>query len=143
MKNNIEFKVVAISSNTNSFGLRQMVLLSRSGLAYKACFNSLNVKNVNEIINGVATFSDGKVISVAFVGGELVQKIRKPSKDIIYDAWGDKATDCKARLEEIRVELRAERISISELVELRALSKYIDGGDVELLEAAGIPENVE
>jgi hypothetical protein len=46
----------------------------------------------------------------------------------------------KKRLEELRKELRAERISYSELVELQSLAKYIDKNDVELLEAAGVDE---
>jgi len=46
----------------------------------------------------------------------------------------------KQRLEELRQELRQERISYSELLELQSLAKYIDSGDVELLEAAGVPE---
>ena len=44
------------------------------------------------------------------------------------------------RLEYLRGELRAERISYSELYELQSLAEYIDPGDVELLEAAGVPE---
>jgi hypothetical protein len=49
----------------------------------------------------------------------------------------------KKRLEELREELRAERISYGELAELQELSEYIDKDDVELLEAAGFPENDE
>lgn len=48
----------------------------------------------------------------------------------------------KKRLEYIRQELRNERISYGELIELKSLSKYIEIGDVELLEASGIPENL-
>jgi len=44
------------------------------------------------------------------------------------------------RLEELRTELRAERISYEELSELQSLVKYINPADVELLEAAGVPE---
>lgn len=44
------------------------------------------------------------------------------------------------RLEELRKELRAERISYAELAELQSLKKYIDKSDVELLEAAGVDE---
>jgi len=47
----------------------------------------------------------------------------------------------KERLEYLRQELRAERISYGELVELQSLAEYIEEGDVELLEAAGVPEN--
>ena len=46
----------------------------------------------------------------------------------------------KQRLEEIREEIRNERVSIGELIELRSLIEYIDKDDVELLEWAGVPE---
>lgn len=49
----------------------------------------------------------------------------------------------KERLEYLRQELRAERISYGELAELQSLAKHIDLGDVELLEAAGVPETEE
>lgn len=49
----------------------------------------------------------------------------------------------KARLEYLRKELRAERISLGELTELQSLAKHIPEHDVELLEAAGVPENDE
>jgi len=44
------------------------------------------------------------------------------------------------RLEYLRGELRAERISYGELAELQGLVGVIGDGDVELLEAAGVPE---
>lgn len=44
------------------------------------------------------------------------------------------------RLEYLRGEIRAERISYSELYELQGLAAEIDPGDVELLEWAGVPE---
>lgn len=47
----------------------------------------------------------------------------------------------KQRLEEIREEIRNERVSIGELIELRSLVNYIDKDDVELLEWAGVPEH--
>jgi hypothetical protein len=49
----------------------------------------------------------------------------------------------KARLEHLRKELRAECISYDGLCELQSLAKYIDPNDVELLEAAGVPEKDE
>jgi len=48
--------------------------------------------------------------------------------------------DIKKRLEYLRQELRAEKISTSELIELQSLAEHIEEGDVELLEAAGVPE---
>jgi hypothetical protein len=52
----------------------------------------------------------------------------KPTKEI------------KEKLESLRKALRDENISTGELAELQGLAKYIDPGDVELLEAAGVPE---
>ena len=53
------------------------------------------------------------------------------------------AEDTTARLEYLRGELRGERISLGELLELQSLAESIDPGDVELLEAAGVPEFAE
>jgi hypothetical protein len=46
----------------------------------------------------------------------------------------------KQRLEYLRGELRAERISYGELAELQSLAESIEPGDMELREAAGMPE---
>lgn len=45
------------------------------------------------------------------------------------------------RLEYLRGEIRAERISMSEIAELQGLANRIDPSDVELLEWAGVPES--
>ena len=46
----------------------------------------------------------------------------------------------RERLEQLRAELRAGRMSYGEQVELESLACYIEADDVELLEAAGVPE---
>jgi len=46
----------------------------------------------------------------------------------------------KERLEYLRGEIEAERISYGELVELQDLSEHIEDGDVLLLQWAGVPE---
>lgn len=56
-----------------------------------------------------------------------------------FDQDGEEA-QIHERLEYLREELREERISQGELAELQGLAHYIDPGDVELLEAAGVPE---
>lgn len=56
------------------------------------------------------------------------------------DRW--KAELTTARLEYLRAEIRAERISYAELAELQDLADRIEPGDVELLEWAGIPEKL-
>ena len=51
-----------------------------------------------------------------------------------------KATkEIKERLEYLRGEIRKECISTGEIAELQGLAEYIDKGDVELLEWAGVP----
>lgn len=52
-----------------------------------------------------------------------------------------KTKEAKKRLEYLRKELRAERISYGELFELQSLIPHIDPADVELLEASGVPEH--
>ncbi len=50
--------------------------------------------------------------------------------------------EAKARLEYLRGEIEAERISYGEIEELRALTTYIDKGDVQLLQWAGVEEQI-
>jgi hypothetical protein len=71
----------------------------------------------------------------AYLIGDSVLSDKKYAKGGELDA-----ESAKKRLEELRKELRAERISYSELAELESLKKYIDDDDVELRQAAGIPE---
>jgi len=47
----------------------------------------------------------------------------------------------KTRLEYLRGELESETISLDEITELQDLADYIEPGDVQLLEAAGVPES--
>lgn len=47
----------------------------------------------------------------------------------------------KRRLEYLRREIEAERISYGEIAELQSLAKYIEPGDMLLLEWAGVPEH--
>lgn len=55
-------------------------------------------------------------------------------------AGEDDTERVKQRLEYLRGELQAERISYDELHELQSLASHIEPDDVELLQAAGVPE---
>lgn len=46
----------------------------------------------------------------------------------------------KERLEYLRGEIEAERISYGEIIELQSLAEHIEPGDVVLLEWAGVLE---
>jgi hypothetical protein len=71
----------------------------------------------------------------AYLIGDSVLGDKKYAKGGQLDA-----KSAKKRLEQLRKELRAERISYGELAELESLKEYIDEDDVELRQAAGIPE---
>lgn len=46
-----EFKIIAISENSNSFGLKQFLAVARDGSAFKACANYLNLPTKGSIIS--------------------------------------------------------------------------------------------
>jgi hypothetical protein len=71
----------------------------------------------------------------AYLIGDSVLGDKKYAKGGQLDA-----KSAKKRLEQLRKELRSGKISYGELAELESLKEYIDKGDVELLEAAGVPE---
>jgi hypothetical protein len=48
--------------------------------------------------------------------------------------------EVRERLEYLRGEIAAERISYGEIMELQSLAAYIDPADTLLLEWAGVPE---
>jgi len=50
-------------------------------------------------------------------------------------------TTTTERLEYLRAEILAERISYAEIAELQSLAEHIDTSDTLLLEWAGIPES--
>jgi len=55
-------------------------------------------------------------------------------------AWNEMEWRNKQRLEQIRKSIEAESISFDEIVELESLVDWIESGDVQLLEWAGVPE---
>lgn len=92
--------------------------------------------------DGTATFphGDGCVIFLAgdntrIVEGEDSYGGVQPDERVLWHI-------ASRRLEYIREQLRAERISQGELIELQGLAEHIEAGDVELLEPAGVPEDV-
>jgi len=73
-----DFKVVMVSDNTNSFGLRQMVLVAKDGEVYKTCASMYNVKEIGDTI----TMKDGM-----FTGCELTEKAGLVSKKVAKETW--------------------------------------------------------
>jgi hypothetical protein len=76
-------------------------------------------------------FNEG---GIGYVASKVIKDALKG-----YCRAPDKAK-IKARLEYLRGEIEAERISYGEIAELQSLAEYIDKGDVQLLQWAGVPE---
>ena len=83
-----DFKVIAKSENTNSFGLYQMVVLAKNGMAYKTCASMYNVKNEGDIIQQIFMLNkEGNEVGHLFKGCELTEKIESPPEDVIKETW--------------------------------------------------------
>jgi len=89
----VEFKVIAITSNTNSFGLRQCVLVAKNGLAYKACANSINMPKQGSVITipyqgGSGDIGDAPItLSFAHKGFEIPERIEDAPREVIDEFW--------------------------------------------------------
>ena len=87
----VDFKVIAVSSNTNSFGLKQCVLVARNGLAYKACANSLNIPKKGDIVTipyiaGDEGLNDA-TLNFAAKSFEIPERIIDAPQDVIDEVW--------------------------------------------------------
>lgn len=88
-----------------------------------------------------AYIDNGNTYRIDIVKAETLAELRRGIQRYHLDrrtGYGERYA--KKRLEYLRGELQAERISYGELSELQSLADYIEDGDVELLEPAGVPE---
>jgi hypothetical protein len=88
----VNFHVVAVSENTNSFGLKQCVLLAMNGLAYKACANSLNLPKQGDSVfipyqAGPMGIEDA-TLNFAAKGFEIPERIEDAPEEVIKEVWG-------------------------------------------------------
>ena len=90
-----------------------------------------------EIIGSVGPY--GRLREKEYVTGVVL--VDEPYTYTAREVTGKELRKAKARLEYLRGELDAECISQGELCELQSLAPYIDPSDVQLLEAAGVPEH--
>lgn len=99
----------------------------------------------NPIVQQVQRFDDTVAVELGNgrLHGSVTLFVNEKSWQAMRDAIDAFFAEEKAttqRLEYLRGEIRAERISYSELAELQSLASHIQPGDVELLEWAGVPE---
>lgn len=91
-----EFIVVTQSQNTNSFGLRQHVLLARDGEGHKLCLNYLHARPVGSVLTAtVVTFDTGET-RTDFAQGELPQRLRTVETALAQRVWRQCQSDALA-----------------------------------------------
>jgi hypothetical protein len=98
-----------------------------------------NSQKLLDLPNSLPRGEVGKVVSVEDAKNHKLVVGREYLK---FAKGGEVKSPLKIekRLEAIRKSIRNENVSYGELVELQDLSQYIDSNDIELREAAGIPE---
>ena len=90
MEGTEQYIVFRRSENTNSFGLRQFFLMSKTGKAYKSCAGSIYDKQVGEKIYGTFSINEktGNVSECRFTGHELTERLSEDApEDVIKEVW--------------------------------------------------------
>jgi len=83
-----KFKVAAVSSNANSFGLRGMVVVARDGEAWELAANSLNVKSAGESVIAKITLDDDKNrTGIQWGTYELPRQLPSAPKAVVAEIW--------------------------------------------------------
>ena len=82
------FKTVAVSDNTNSFGLKQGVFVSKGGVVFKACANYLNMPKQGEDIFVPYTDDYSKKHNFSAKGFEIPEKMDNAPLAMVKEIWG-------------------------------------------------------
>lgn len=82
-----QFKVVAVSSNTNSFGLYGMILMAKDGEAYEVAVNEIYKKNKNDIV--CLPMKNGKtnLLGDCQISFEIPRKLPNAPQKVIDEVW--------------------------------------------------------
>jgi len=83
------FKVAAVSSNTNSFGLYGTVLVAQDGEAYEIALNDINKKKVGDTV--LLPVKNGKtdIMGDCQLFFEIPRKLPTAPQKIIDQVWGN------------------------------------------------------
>ena len=82
------FIVVAKSLNTNSFGLYQMIVMSKDGEVYKTHASMYNAKEEGETIAQTLEFNkEGEIVRKYFVGHEMSTKMEDAPQEIVEEMF--------------------------------------------------------
>jgi len=80
-----ELKVVALSDNTNAFGLRGVIFVSRTGGAWRAAASALNVPELGRVFS----FTGDPIAQPPFGkwGFEIPERLPDPPEDVVRATW--------------------------------------------------------
>lgn len=85
-----KFRVIAVSSNTNSFGLYQFIVVAKTGEAYKLHTSYLNKPTKGQDITIKQTIHDnGKLTfnEVIGIGIEMPEALPKAPKEVVDEVF--------------------------------------------------------
>ncbi len=83
-----EFRVIAVSKNANSFGLKHCVMVSKAGVCLSGCANSLNVPKENVILFVPYYTSNGlENYHLEELGFELTERLADCPKDVVIEIF--------------------------------------------------------
>ena len=83
-----EFKVAAVSSNRNSFGLRGHVLVARDGEAWQVAVNNLNEREKGQIVRFAVVGGHVKVEPTAVFFFEIPERLKDAPPAVVREVWG-------------------------------------------------------
>lgn len=84
-----KFRVVAVSDNTNSFGLKQVVLVAKSGTAFKACkYGPDCPKKGEDVVIPVTVHAFYESHNFAAAGYEIPEQLTDVSKELVNEIYG-------------------------------------------------------
>lgn len=81
-----DFRVAAVSTNRNSFGLVGVVLIARDGTAFQVGASYLTTPRRGETLT---VPYDGPALNFAALGFEIPERLPSPPAKVITEAWTD------------------------------------------------------
>lgn len=82
-----QFKVLAVSSNTNSFGLHGMIITDPRGNAFEIAVGSLYKRNSGEVVFGCIS-EDGKtIVSLENISYEIPRRLPALTENELKNIW--------------------------------------------------------
>ena len=83
----MELRVVAVSTNHNSFGLRAVVFVARDGQAFEVAADDLHLPRVGDVL-AVPT-RPGLGLDWGGLGFELPRRLEPdPPPEVVREVWG-------------------------------------------------------